>query len=57
MPHSMQQLKEKMDEIQASDNLTPIQIMKMDMYEYHRELVDRARKALGIIPNTTQSCL
>lgn len=47
----MQLLKCKMDEIQASDNLTPREIMIMDMCEYHRLLVDRARMALWFIPS------
>jgi hypothetical protein len=39
-------LQAKMDEIEKLDDLSCAQILKMDMFEYKRELVIRAQKAL-----------
>lgn len=42
----MKELQQIMQELKQSDNLTPFEILKMNMNDYHIELIERAQKVL-----------
>lgn len=48
----MKELQQIMQELKQSDNLTPFEILKMNMNDYHIELIERAQKVLRERHNT-----